>query len=78
MDLLFWQYVQTASNDNEKIRGLFTQLRELCQLPQNQFDEVFYVVSDLCLEHGSMAFAEGIRYGYALARDLSRIFLFGV
>lgn len=61
VDALFMQYSQRESCSNDTIRNLFTQLREQVRLPPEEYDAVFYVVCDLCLEHGRLAFREGAK-----------------
>lgn len=70
LDMLFWHYVENNAIDNKKIRAQFTALRELLSFPPKDYDSVFYAVSDLCMEHGRLAFAEGIRVGVRLMKDL--------
>ena len=38
----------------------------------NEADKVFAVVSDLCIERGKIAFAEGVRNGITLMQEIKR------
>lgn len=71
MDALFMQYSQRESCSNDTIRNLFTQLREQVRLPPEEYDAVFYVVCDLCLEHGRLAFREGAKTAFRFLREVS-------
>jgi len=70
LDALYWRYAEYGSSDSEKIRGQFDALRKLVNIPPKEYDQVFYLVSDLCLEHGRLAFREGIKVGMAMAHEL--------
>ena len=71
LDVLFWHYVEHNAIDSEKIREQFVALRKMLNLPTQDFDQVFYMVSDLCLEHGRLAFGEGVKIGIALLGELN-------
>lgn len=70
LDMLFWHYTEYNQIDNEKIKIQFAKLRDYLNLPLQVYDEVFYIVSDLCVEHGRLAFREGIKLVFALLQDL--------
>lgn len=70
LDVLYWDYIEHGSPDSEKICNLFADLRKLMGMPSQEYDQVFYVVSDLCLEYGRLAFGEGVKIGIALFREL--------
>lgn len=70
LDALYWRYTECGDSDSEKIRGQFDALRKLVSFPPKEYDQVFYLVSDLCLEHGRLAFREGMKTGMALVREL--------
>lgn len=72
LDMLFWHYAEYCSLDSEKIRNQFTALRKLVNFPPKEYDQVFYVVSDLCLGHGRLAFSEGLRLGMVLEQTHSQ------
>lgn len=72
LDTLYWHYVEHGSTDSEKIINQFAVLRKLVNIPPEEYDQVFYVVSDLCLEHGRLAFFEGLRVGIELAMEVNR------
>ena len=44
-------------------------LREKAKMPPREYDEVLYVVSDLCIEHGRLAFLEGLKIGMLLMQE---------
>lgn len=69
LDALFWLYTEHNSLDCEKIKVQFTKLREHLKLPPQEYDEVFYIVSDLCVLHGRAAFMEGVRLGMRLMQE---------
>ena len=71
VDALFMQYSQREPCSNDTIRNLFTQLREQVRLPPEEYDAVFYVVCDLCLEHGRLAFREGAKTAIRFLREVS-------
>lgn len=70
LDMLYWHYTESNVLDNEKIKGQFEALRNLVNLSRQEYDELFYIVSDLCLEHGRLAFIEGLRLGVVLMQEL--------
>ena len=70
MDALFLQYSQRESCSNDTIRNLFAQLREQVKLPPEEYDAVFYIVCDLCLEHGRLAFREGAKTAIRFLREV--------
>lgn len=70
LDMLFWHYTESNTLDNEKIKGQFEVLRNLVSLSREEYNELFYTVSDLCLEHGRIAFIEGLRLGVVLMQEL--------
>lgn len=70
LDMLFWHYTEYNQIDNEKIKTQFAKLRDYLSLPPREYDEVFYIVGDLCIEHSRLAFREGMRLVLALLQDL--------
>jgi len=72
LDMLFWHYTEYNQIDNEKIKTQFAKLREYLNLPPQEYDEVFYIVGDLCVEHSRLAFREEMRLVLALLHDLKR------
>ena len=70
LDMLFWHYTEYNQIDNEKIKTLFAKLRDYLNLPPQEYDEVFYIVSDLCIEQGRLAFMEGLKVGLMLLNEL--------
>lgn len=70
LDMLFWHYTEYNQIDNEKIKAQFANLRDYLNLPPQEYDDVFYIVGDLCIEHSRLAFREGIKLVFALLQDL--------
>ena len=68
-DQIFWHYLESGRIDNEKISACYAALREKAKLPSREYDEVLYVVSDLCIEHGRLAFLEGLKIGMLLMQE---------
>lgn len=56
LEMLFWHYTESNTLDNEKIKEQFDALRSLVNMNHKEYDEIFYIVCDLCLEHGRLAF----------------------
>ena len=69
-DQLYWCYMERNRIDNDKTNACYTALREKANLPLQEYDEVLYIVSDLCLEHGRLAFMEGLKVGMLLMQEL--------
>lgn len=72
LDILYGHYIEHGNIDSEKIVNQFAALRALVNLPPQEYDPIFYIVSDLCMEHEQLAFSEGLRMGMELALDASR------
>jgi len=71
-DQLYWNCLENNRLDNEKINGCYTSLREKVNLPLRDYDEILYIVSDLCTEHGRLAFMEGLKVGVLLMQEISK------
>lgn len=69
---LFWMYTENNNLDNEAVKQQFSKLREYLNLPMEEYDEVFYIVSNLCVEHGKLAFQEGFRLAMALMQEVNK------
>lgn len=69
-DFLYWVYTEYNPIDNDAIKRQFVELRQLLAMSPQEYDPVFYLISDLCLEHGRMAFIEGLRLGVTLMDNL--------
>lgn len=63
--------MEHSGGDNKKINDCYTMLQEKVNLPLREYDEVLYIVSDLCLEHGRLAFMEGLKVGMLLMQELT-------
>lgn len=72
MEALFWMFTENNNLDNEEVKQQFTKLREHLNLPMKEYDEVFYIVSTLCLAYGQSAFSQGFRFGFAFAQELAK------
>jgi len=44
----------------------------LKNIPIKEYDDVFYIVSTLCLAYGQSAFYHGLRLGFAFAQELAK------
>ena len=57
-----------------EIREKFHKIRDLLgNLTQREFDDVFCVVCDLCLEHEQLAFSQGVLAGMLLMTEVNRL-----
>ena len=72
LGILYEYYMEHGNSDSEKIMSQFTALRALLDLPPQKYDPIFYVVSDLCIEHGRLAFSEGLHMGIQLAGEIRK------
>ena len=72
LNLLYRTYTEYNPIDSERIRSNFTTLRNhFPELNLKQFDPIFTIVSNLCLECEQLAFMEGLRLGVTLMMELS-------
>lgn len=71
-DRLYWCYMERSRIDNDKTNACYAALREKVNLPLREYDEVLYIVSDLCLEHGRQAFLEGLKVGMLLVQEMGK------
>lgn len=70
LDALFWLYTEHNNMDNNAILEQFAKLRECLGLPPREYDEVFYIVSSLCLEHAKQAFRSGFCLAVTLMQEI--------
>lgn len=70
VDQLYWCYMERNRIDNDKTNACYAALREKVNLPLREYDEVLYLISDLCLEHGRQSFMEGVKVGMLLMQEL--------
>lgn len=70
MDQMYWCYMECKQTDNDKIKACYAALRENVELPLWEYDEVLYIVSNLCTEHGRLAFMEGLKIGLLLMQEV--------
>ena len=73
LEALFWICTENNDLDNHAVRQQFTKLREYLNLPDEEYDEVFYIVSTLCLTYGRSAFNYGMRLGLTFTVLLGRM-----
>lgn len=73
VDRIYWCYMESNRIDNSKTNDCYAALREKVNLPLREYDEVLYIVSDLCLEHGRLAFMEGLKVGMLLMQELTNM-----
>lgn len=73
LDALFWLYTENNNLDCAEVKAQFARLREYLNLPSKEYDEVFYVVSDLCVLYSRTAFTEGIRLGMQLMQECMEV-----
>ena len=72
VDQLYWCNMERSRIDNDKTNACYTALRERVNLPLRDYDEILYIVSDLCTEHGRLAFLEGLKIGMLLMQEIQR------
>ena len=72
VDRIYWCYMENNRVDNRKTNDCYARLREKVNLPLREYDEVLYIVSDLCLEHGRLAFMEGLKVGMLLMQEIEK------
>ncbi len=71
-EVLHWYCAENNPIDNQKIRDSFAKLRsQFPNLSLQEFDPIFDIVSDLCVEHERLAFYEGLRLGVTLMMELA-------
>ena len=70
LDTLFWLYTEHNNMDNKAILEQFSKLRKYISLPPREYDEVFYIVSSLCLEHAKQAFHGGFCLAVTLMQEI--------
>ncbi len=73
LDALFWMYTENNNLESKEVKTQFAKLRENLSLPPEEYDEVFYIVSSLCLEHGKLAFQGGFALAMALMQEVENI-----
>lgn len=72
LEALFWIYTENNNLDNEGVKQQFARRGEYLNLPAEEYDEVFYIVSSLCLEYGKLAFQGGFCLAMALAQEVNK------
>lgn len=73
VDRLYWCFMEHNRVENRKTNDCYARLREKVNLPLREYDEVLYIVSDLCLAHGRLAFMEGLKVGILLMQELDEL-----
>lgn len=56
IDSLFWLYMEHNDLSTEAEKQQLAKLRAYLNLSPQEFDEVFYIISDLCIAHSRSAF----------------------
>lgn len=60
--------------DSPQLRDLFEKLRlRLAMLSDGEYDAVFALVCDLCLEHEQTAFSQGFLAGMLLSAEINAV-----
>lgn len=72
LDAIFWVYMESTPANSVTIRKDYAKLRDAWKLPPQEYDEILYITSDLCIEYSRLAFIEGIRLGVFLVQELHR------
>ena len=72
VDQLYWCYMERNRIDNDKTNVCYDALRKKVNLPLREYDEVLYIVSDLCLEYGRHAFMEGLKVTMLLMLEMEK------
>lgn len=70
LDSLFWLYTENNNPDSKAIIEQFKKLRKYLNLPPEEYDEVFYIVTSLCIEHGKQTFRSGFGLALALVEEV--------
>lgn len=72
LEVLYWYYAENNPIDSQKIRDSFAKLRShFSNLSMQEFDPIFDIVSELCVEDQRLAFYEGLRLGVTLMIELA-------
>lgn len=71
VDRIYWSFMENNRIDNGKTNSCYAALREHVRLPPREYDEMLYIVSDLCMEYGRLAFMEGLKVGMLLVQELT-------
>ena len=72
LDAIFWSYTESNPVNSEAIRMDYAKLRDAWKIPPQEYDEILYIVSDLCTEHGRLAFQDGIRVGMLIMQEVNK------
>ena len=72
LEVLFDAYNESSSFDNAAIKADFEELYRLMNGKSlKEIDEIIYAVCTLCRDHEKAGFAEGVKIGMSLARELN-------
>ena len=69
-DQLYWAFMENHRSDNDKTSECYAALRERVNLPLREYDEVLYIISEICTMQGRLAFVEGLKVGVVLLHEL--------
>ena len=73
LESLFWLNNENHPINSDKIKKGFDELRHtIGWLHSHEFDRVYNIVCDLCVLHSEAAFAEGVRIGVLLMKEIGR------
>ena len=65
-------HIQRRGPDSKRVGELFREAEEiLCRLPQDENDQLFSLVCDLCSTYQRESFCEGVRVGFRLYQELT-------
>ena len=68
-DQLYWAFMENYRSDNDKTSECYAALRKRVNLPLREYDEVLYILSDICTMQGRVAFVEGMKIGMLLMQN---------
>lgn len=72
LDAIFWIYMESTPANSETLRKDYAKLRDAWKLPPQEYDEILYIISDLCTEYSRQAFQDGIRIGMLLMQEVNK------
>ncbi len=74
IDFLFCKFVEENPLVNDNIREGFHKLGKATEtMPNEMKDDLFYLVSDLCLDHSRKSFRDGFLVGVRLVMEMKCI-----
>lgn len=71
LESLFWLNNEKHPINSDKVRKGFDELHDVIgSLNTAEFERFYGIVCDLCVLHSEAAFAEGIKIGISLAKEI--------